>query len=169
MIEGVPVAPSYHEGLSADFLEMLRQAIEEGDPEMCVCLHRLFLSLLTEFDDDEALMAMYSRFCKVHGDLLRKNNSIVEITTALFEKRERIVGKELAKGSAQCDFDALFDLGEAAPDVPLAAFGLCTVTPRKGSGARERELEEAAADLSEGTVKCWRRSGAFDRAVILCC
>lgn len=162
LIEDVPVAPSYREGLRADVLEMLCRAVEEGDPEMCVCLHRLFLSLLTEFDDDEALMAMYSRFCRVHGDLLRKNGSVVEISKVLYEKRERIVGGALCKASAQCDFDALLDLGEAAPDVPLAAFGLYTVIP-PGSTAKEREFAEAAADYSRGTVKMHLINGAFDR------
>ena len=162
LIEGMPVAPSYRDGLRDDIFEMLRHAVEEGDPQMCVCLHRMFMSLLTEFDDDEALMAMYNRFCKIHCDLLRKNNSIVEITTALFEKRRSIVGSKLTKDHAQHDFHALFDLGEAAADVPLAAFGLCTVLAQ-GSTTKEREFEAAASDYSRGAVKAHRINGASDR------
>ena len=163
LIEGVPVAPSYREGLRADILEMLRRAVEEGDPEMCVCLHRMFLSLLTEFDDDEALLAMYRRFCEIHGDLLRKNNSTVEISTALYEKREPIDGKKLGKEISQHDFDALCALSEAAPKVPLLAFGLYT-TIAQGSTDKEREFEEAAADYSRGKVKAYLINGGFDRS-----
>ena len=149
LIEGVPVAPSYREGLSADFLEMLRQAIEEGDPEMCVCLHRMFLSLLTEFDDDEALMAMYNRFCKIHGDLLRKNNSVVEITTALFNLRSPVGVGELVEDTAQGQFDALKAL-EGVAGMRLVACSLESIIPRHGSmwgtGWKSWSLREGGAN-----------------------